>query len=85
MTTGTYNFVFVIWNSNAVGATIAIGSSLFPAPLTVMSAKPQFLDEVKSNSVSKLINGIFKDLQNFLKCFSGITTSVSFLPDLFPS
>ena len=38
VTTGTYNFVSVIWNSNLEGATIAGGLSLFPAVLTVISA-----------------------------------------------
>ena len=75
----------VILNSNAVGATIAGGSLLFPASLSVISAKAQFLDQVKINSTSQLISGIFKLLQKLPKCFSGITTSVSFLPTLFSS
>ena len=37
----------------------------------------------KINSTSQLINGIFKALQKLLKCFSGITISVLFLPTLF--
>ena len=74
----------VIWNSNPVGATIAGGSLLFPAALTVISAKAQFLDQVKINSLSQLINGISKVLQTLLKCFSGTAISVSFLPTLFP-
>ena len=83
VTTGTYNFVSVILNSNPVGATIA---GLSPcAALTVISAKTQFLDQVKINSTSQLISGIFKLLQKLLKCFSGIATSVSFLPTLFAS
>ena len=81
--TGTYNFVSVILNSNPVGATIA---GLLPcAFLSVVSAKTQFLDQVKINSTSQLISGIFKLFQKLLKCFSGITTSVSFLPTLFAS
>ena len=75
VTTGTYNFVSVIWNSNPVGGLFA----------TVISAKTQFFDQVKINSTSQLISGIFKLLQKLLKCFSGITTSVSFLPTLFVS
>ena len=80
VTTGTYNFVSVILNSNPVGATIA---GLSPsASLVVISAKTQFLDQVKINSTSQLISGIFKLLQKLLKCFSGITASVSFLSTL---
>ena len=75
VTTGTYNFVSVIWNSNPVGGLFA----------TVISAKTQFFDQVKINSTSQLISGIFKLLQKLLKCFSGITASVSFLPTLFVS
>ena len=75
----------VIWNSNPVGATVVGGSSLFLVALTVILAKAQFLDQVKINSISQLINGIFKVFQKLLKGFSGITTSVSFLPTLFVS
>ena len=85
MTTDTYNFVSFILNSNPVVATIAGGSLLFPPSLTVISAKTQFFDQVKINYVSQLISGIFKVLQKLLKCFSGITTAVSFLPTLFAS
>ena len=79
VTTGTCNFVFVVWNSNPVGATIAAESLLFPTALTVISGKAQFLDQVKINSVSQLINGIFNVLQKLLKFFNGMTISVSFL------
>ena len=83
LTTGTYNFVSVILNSNPVGATIA---GLSPcAALTFISAKTQFLDQVKINSTSQLISGIIKLFQKLLKCFSEITTSVLFLPTLFAS
>ena len=74
-TTGMYNLVSVIWNSNPVGALFA----------AVISVKTQFFDQFKINSTSQLINGIFKALQKLLKCFSGITTSVLFLPILFAS
>ena len=81
--TGTYNFVSAILNSNPVGATIA---GLLPcASLSVVSAKTQFLDQVKINSTSQLTTGIFKLSQKLLKYFSGITPSVSFLPTLFAS
>ena len=76
------NFVSVIWNSNLVGATIAGGSLLFPAALAVISAKAQFLDQVKINFISKLNNGILKALQKLVKCFIGTTISVSFLSTL---
>ena len=78
VTTGTYNVVSVILNSNPVGATIAG----LAAACIVISAKIQFLDQVKINSISQLISGIFKLLQKLLKCFSGIITSVAFLPTL---
>ena len=70
VTTGTYNFVSVVLNVAPDGATIAQSASAF----TVISAKTQFLDQVKINSTSQLISGIFKLLQKFLKCFSGITS-----------
>ena len=76
VTTGTYNFVSFILNFVHDGAKIDGGPSLFSASLTVISAKTQFLDQVKINSTSQLINGIFKALQKLLKCFSGITTCV---------
>ena len=61
----------VISNVISAGGTIA---GLLPcAFLLVISAETQFLDQVKINSTSQLVNGIFKA---FLKCFSGITTSV---------
>ena len=75
VTTGTYNFVSFIWNSNPVGGLFA----------TVISAKAQFFFHVRINSTSQLINRMSKFLQKLLKCFSGITTSVSFVPALFAS
>ena len=47
VTTGTYNFVSVIWNVAPSGATIA-GSTPYVA-LTIISAKTQFFDQVKIN------------------------------------
>ena len=79
--TGTYYFVSNILNSNPVGVTIAGLAVAF----AFISAKTQFFDQFKINSTSQLINGIFKALQKLLKCFSGITTSVLFLPTLFAS
>ena len=73
----------VISNVISAGGTIA---GLLPcAFLLVISAKTQFLDQVQITSTSKLISGIFKLLQKLLKCFSGITTLVSFLSTLFAS
>ena len=65
VTTGMYNFVSVIWNSNPVGATIAGGSLLFPAALTVISAKAQFFIQVRINATSQLINRMSEFLQKF--------------------
>ena len=73
VTTGTYNFVSVVWNSNLVGG-------LFVAAI---SAKTQFFHQFKISSIPQLINGIFKVLQKLLKYFSGIKTSVLFLPTMF--
>ena len=70
VTTGTYNFVPVILNFATDGATIAGSASEF----TVISAKTQFLDQVKINSTSQLISRIFKFFQKLRKCFSRITT-----------
>ena len=72
VTTETYIFVFAISNVNSAGATVA-----------VISTKRQFFDQVKINSTSQLISGIFKLFQKLLKCFSEKATSDSFLPTLF--
>ena len=58
LTTWTNNCVSVIWNSNLAGAVIA--GLLLCATLTSISAKAQFLDQVKINYISQLISGIFK-------------------------
>ena len=58
VTTGTYNFVSGISNVNTTGATIA--GLLTSASFVVISAKTQFFDQVKINSTSQLISGIFK-------------------------
>ena len=60
----TYNFVSIILNITSDGTTIAASASAF----TAISTKTQFLDQVKSNSTSQLIYGIFKALQK-LKVF----------------
>ena len=68
VTTETNNFISFILNVALDGATIARSASAF----TVISAKTQFLDQVKFNYISQIINGIFNTLQKLLKCFSGI-------------
>ena len=47
-------------NSNPIGVTIACKLLSFPGSLSVISAKAQLLDQVKINSLSQLVNGIFK-------------------------
>ena len=53
--------------------------------MSVIAGGSRFFDPVKINSISQLISGIFKVLQKLLKCFSEITTSVSFLLTLLAS
>ena len=60
VTTGTYNFVSIILKSNPVDGLFA----------TAISAKTQLFDQIKINSTSQLINGIFKALQKLLKYYS---------------
>ena len=62
VTTGTYNFVSFIFNVTPHGAIITGSASAF----TVISGKTQFLDQVKINSTSQLINGRFEALQKLL-------------------
>ena len=57
VTTGTYNFVPIILKSNPADGLFA----------TAISAKTQLFDQIKINSTSQLINGIFKALQKLLK------------------
>ena len=57
VTTGTCNFVSIILKSKPVDGLFA----------TAISAKIQFFDQIKINSTSQLINGIFKALQKLLK------------------
>ena len=71
VTTGTYHSVSVIVNVAPDGATIAGSASAS----TVISAKTQFLYQVRIISTSQLVNGISKFLQKLLKYFNGITTS----------
>ena len=73
VTTGTYSFVSFILNVVPDGGTIGGLRTAF----TDISAKTQFFDHVKINSVSQLINGMSKCLQKLPKCFNGITTSAS--------
>ena len=84
VTTGRYNFVSVILNFAPDGATIA-GSA---AAVTDISAKIQFLDQVKINSTSQLISGTFNLLQKLLKYFRRIASftfvNESFFSGVFP-
>ena len=80
LTTGTYHFVSFILNVAPDGATIVGSASAF----YVISAKTQFLDQVKINTTWHLINGIFKALKKLLECFSGITT-FAFVSESLPS
>ena len=73
LATGTDNFVSVVLNSNSAVETIA--GLLTCAFLLVILTKTQFLAQVKINSTSQLISGVFKLLQKLLNHFSGITTS----------
>ena len=57
-----------------------LSSSAF---LVVISAKAQFLDQIKINSTSQLISGIFKLFQILLKYFIGITILASVNESLF--
>ena len=50
---------------------------LFLAALTFISSKTHFFDQVKTNSTSQLINGLFKVLQKLLKYFSEININFS--------
>ena len=68
VTTGTYNFESVYLNFAPDGSTIAG----LAAASTVISAKTKFLDQVKINSTSQLISGIFKLLQKLRQYFKGI-------------
>ena len=82
VTTGTYNFVSVILRFAPDGTTTA---GLPPCAFrVVILAKTQFFEQVKNNSTSQLINGIFKLLQNLLKCFSG-TTNFAFVNESLSS
>ena len=74
----------VILNFAPDGGTIAGSASAF----TVISAKTQFLDQVKINCTSQFISGIFRLLQKLLKYFRGITSfafvNESLFSDVFP-
>ena len=79
VTTGTYNFLSFIWN---IAPDEGTNGGLRIA-LTNISAKTQFFEHVKINSISQLINDISKLLQKLLKYFKGITTSASVNESLF--
>ena len=63
VTTGTYGFVSVIWNS--------------PSPVELVIT--QSLDHVVSRLISQLTNGISRVLQKVLKYFNGTIVSKFFI------
>ena len=82
VTTGTYNFVSVIWNIAPVGET---SFHLFVITLLSMLVITHSLGQGKIKDTSQLINGISKVLQKLLRYFNGTAISTSFLPDFFAS
>ena len=82
VTTGTYNFVSVIWNAAFVGE---VSLRLFVLTLFSMLVITHSLDWVKIKDTSQLINGISNVLQKLLRYFNGTAVLTSFLPDLFGS
>ena len=79
VTTSACNIVSVISNVAPDGGTIGGLRTVF----TDISAKTQFFDHAKINSISQLINGISKLFQKLLKYFKGITTSAFVNESLF--
>ena len=87
VTTGTYNFVAVIWNVAFVEAIIAGIAGLSPwaalAAYVVISVKIQLSDQFKVKNTLQLIKGMSKFLQKLLKCFNGTTIFRFFLVFVF--
>ena len=69
MTTGTYNFVSVIFNVAFVGLLTAASAGLTSgsASLVALLVITQIPDQVKIRFISQLINGISSVFQNVLK------------------
>ena len=80
MTTGTYNFVSVIWNFAFVGLLTGAtaGSTSGFASLVALFVITQFSNQVKIIFIQQLINGIYSGLQKLLKCFDDTTISTFF-------
>ena len=82
VTSGTHNFVSVFLKFAFVGELSQTAAATI---LLFMSVITQSADQLKAKDTSRLINGIFKLFQKFLRCFNGTTISVCFVPHLFAS
>ena len=75
MTTGTYNFTFVIKNVALIGALIAHGLPCAPEARVVVSVITQFLDHASIKSTSHLIECISNVLEKLHKYLKGTAIS----------
>ena len=75
MTTGTYNFTFVIKNVALIGALIAHGLPCAPEARVVVSVITQFLDHASIKSTSHLIKGISNVLEKLHRYLKGTAIS----------
>ena len=75
MTTGTYNFTFVIKNVALIGALIAHGLPCAPEARVVVSVITQFLDHASIKSTSHLIRCISNVLEKLYKYLKGTAIS----------
>ena len=78
VTTGAYNFVFIIRNVADVGEVSPYVSVIALLSKLVIT---QFLLQVKTNSISQFISGISEVPQKLLKYFSGTTILTFFVPN----
>ena len=91
VTTGTYNFLSVIWNVAfvevsilSVGCKVGLAVELeFFAVCVIISVKTPFSGYVKIRFITQLINTISNVLQKLLKCFNGTMISRFFLVFVF--
>ena len=82
MTTGTYNFTFVIKNVALIGALIAHGLPCVPEARVVVSVITQFLDHASIKSTShliKCISNVLEKLHKYLKGTAILTFTVLLL------
>ena len=75
MTTGTYNFTFIIKNVALIGALIADGLPCAPEARVVVSVITQFLDHASIKSTSQLIKGISNVLEKLHRYLKGTAIS----------